>query len=275
MASKKLKQLQLGASEDGHLQLSGPVIENAIEDLTADITRPWVPSGEDFLLKIPDELLSEIIAFAITPPHYEWPRNYYGRALALTKVCQRLNRLVQPHLYHSIHFENSCSFVPPCLPTRRFYRTLKADPSLGRFCKELKIYVSDIPGVKSIHDYDLANELLCWLPNVTSFDLQGGFNGANGPALWAMVQRAVKHMPLIRHVSICREDVAGLLMTPIIEHLNLPLLKTLDIHGVSGVTNDGNDRQEHFGAQPVKVSSPQHRPSLHCYGQSLIRDLGL
>jgi hypothetical protein len=221
--------------------------------------KTWIPSGEAIIFRLPDELISEIHKFTL-PAWYGWNYNggdYYGQALALTRVCKRFNRIAQSLLYRSLLVENACGLVPPCVRAERLYRTMKADPSLGRFCKQLKVYISDVSDDQSTSDYAIANQLFCWLPNVTSFDLQGGFNRGNGSALWALIQRAAKHMPFIKQVRLCREDIAGLLLLPIIENLNLPRLENLELHGISGVVTGRNseDRQEHYGAQPKEVSS--------------------
>jgi hypothetical protein len=218
------------------------------------------PYGEAFILRLPDELISEIFDFAVTEPLGEWSRKYgyYGRALALTKVCKRFSCVIQPIQYRTIRFDNPCSLVPPCIPAKRFHRTIQAEPSLGRFCKELKIFASELRGVESANDYEIANEILCRFPNVTELNLQGGWNRNNRDALWSMVQRAVEHMPKLEKVTLRRENVRGLLLDPVIEHLTIPSLRTLEIDGMSSLpTNSGGENDiVNGGIQPNGVCFP-------------------
>lgn len=138
-------------------------------------------------------------------------------------------------LYQNIRF--ACSFVPPCLSTKHFYRTLEHDPSLGRHCKELTIYIPEPSSdAYTVEDYDLPNKVLRKLPNVTSLTIQAAFGKGNGPLLWKMIKNAVEHMPNIQHISLPRESQTqeslstGLLPLPgIIEHLNLPRLTSLEL----------------------------------------------
>jgi hypothetical protein len=176
-------------------------------------------------------------------------------------VCRRFNRIATPLLYHTAVFENSCGIVPPCLPARKFHRTVHENPMLRPYVKAVKLYIEDLHDIRSLDEYDIANDFMIWFPNVTSFELQAGFANGKRKYTWPMIAEGVKHMPLIREISLHREDFDGLLICEVIQNLNIPSLRKLDISGMSGYTHPENDRKyefktSHFGEKPAKVGYP-------------------
>jgi len=249
-----LIQYQLGASESGELSLIRPVVEKSSGGFIET-----VPTRESWILGLPDELLDGIFAIAVVPSDNTWPRKHYACALAISAVSKRFHRIIKSFLYHTARFPNSCGIVPPCRPAIRFHRTMKDNTSLRPLCKALDVYVSDIPGPKSMCDYDLANDLLSWLPNVKSFALQGGFGSGKARHTWALIQRAVEHMPLIENFTLHREDLSGLIVPPIIQHLNLPNLKKLTLNGITGKPLNSDGTADEYPPLPrVSNSLPRY-----------------
>jgi hypothetical protein len=144
-------------------------------------------NGEPYILRLPDEIMHEIFAVASAPPENEWRHKHYECAAALSTVCQRFHDIVRRLLYHSIRFEYPCTIAPPCIPTRRFHKTCKACPSLRAYVKVLKIHMRDIPKIQSVRSYEIATEMLSWIPNVTSFKLHGGFGSNEARDTWSMI----------------------------------------------------------------------------------------
>jgi hypothetical protein len=255
----KNKQLLLGLSEIGYLTLIAPLLEDTSSSKeVADYTQDRLPIGEAFILRIPNELISKILSLVTVRPPYEWPRNYYGRILPLVTVCRRFNRIASPLLYHTAIFENSCGIVPPCLPARKFHRTVHENPMLRPYVKTLKLYIRDLHHILSLDEYDIANDFMVWFPNVTSFKFQAGFANGKRKYTWPMIAKGVKHMPSIREISLHREDFDGLLICDVIENLNIPSLRKLEIGGMSGYSHPENDpngefKSSHFGERPAKV----------------------
>jgi hypothetical protein len=256
----KNKQLRLGPSEIGNLTLIAPLPEDTSSTKKAiDHTRQdRLPTGETFISRIPNELISEILTLVAVRPSHEWPRNYYGRVLPLVTVCKRFNRIATPLLYHTAVFENSCGIVPPCLPARKFHRTVQENPILRPYVKAVKLYIEEFHQIKSLGEYDIANDFMTWFPNVTSFQLQAGFANGKRKYTWPMIAKGMKHMPFMREISLCREDFDGLLICDVIENLNIPSLRKLKIHGLSGYCNLESDpsrefKTSHFGNRPAKV----------------------
>ena len=81
-------------------------------------------------------------------------------------ICRRFHPLVQPLLYKHIFLGTFVGFVPPKLPAKRFYRTMKSNPSLRLLCERLHIHVDTMRPALKADDFLLANEILPWLRNV-------------------------------------------------------------------------------------------------------------
>jgi F-box-like len=257
------KQLLLGLSEIGYLTLIAPLPQDTLssKEVIGYTSQDRLPTEEAFILGMPDELLSKILTLVTVRPSHEWPRNYYGRILPLLLVCSRFNRIASPILYHTAIFENCCGIVPPCLPARKFHRTMHKNPMLRPYVKAVQLYITDLHHIQSIDEYDIANDFMMWFPNVTSFELQAGFANGKRKYTWPMIAKGMKHMPSVREISLYREDFDGLLICDIIENLNIPSLRKLSIDGISGYTHPENDpnrefKTSHFGEKPAKVGNP-------------------
>jgi hypothetical protein len=256
----KNNQLRLGLSERGNLTLIAPLPEDTSSSKEAvDHTRQdRLPTGGTFIFRIPDELISEILALVAVRPSYQRRRNHYGHILPLVTVCKRFNCIATPLLYHRAVFENSCGIVPPCLPARKFHRTIQENPRLRPYVKAVNLYIRDLHQIQSLGEYDIANDFMTWFPNVTSFELQAGFANGKRKYTWPMIAKGMEHMPLIREISLHREDFDGLLICDVVENLNIPSLRKLKIGGLSGYSHPENDfnyefKTSHFGQRPAKV----------------------
>lgn len=193
-------------------------------DDTGNSTKGSVHDSESFLLRLPDELLAEIVLHACR----------FNSAISLVFVCRTFNRIAMPVLYRTLDFDGSLCLVPPSTPAKQLLRTLEENRSLGAFCKDLNISIAE---VDSGGNYAIASQLLKWFPNVQSFQIQGGFDRGNSHDTWQLISKAMVHMPRITYVRICREGDDGLLVMSILKRLNLPLLETLDIDGISYINS--------------------------------------
>ena len=99
--------------------------------------------GEPLILKLPNELLSQISAIAMSYDRNEFNLRIYKTALSLSIICRRFHPLVQPLLYKHISLGTFVGFVPPKLPAKRFYRTLKSNPPLRLLCESLYILMAN------------------------------------------------------------------------------------------------------------------------------------
>jgi hypothetical protein len=81
------------------------------------------PTREPLILRLPNELRSQIFAIAIAYDRNEFNLRIYKTALSLSIICRRFHSLVQPLLYKHILLGTFVGFVPPKLPAKRFYRT--------------------------------------------------------------------------------------------------------------------------------------------------------
>ncbi|KAF2420205.1 hypothetical protein EJ08DRAFT_702576 [Tothia fuscella] len=230
-----MKQLQLAGSENEMPKLEFPIIDTLVDSIYEDSR---TPKREALILRLPDELLSEVVGLAAIPSQKGCPRKLYTQALSLTKVCKRFHRCALPFLYSSFYNDECHTLVPPCEAITNYHRTIKRNQPLGRFCKTVKLKVGDVTSPKSPADYHIATEILCCLPEVTVFECRGGWNGTLGPYLWAMVANALKHMTNIKEMTLYRHATRGLLMTEIINNVRLPALEKLSLYGISAVRTD-------------------------------------
>jgi hypothetical protein len=228
-------QLKLQFSKTGNLTLvrpTGTVLESVNDGPE--------PPAEPYILGLPDELLNNIFSLAMGRCG-GYGSIYYSCGASIASTCKQFQGMAQRLLYRSILFQNCCGLVPACRPARRFHATLKSNPLLGTFCRTLDIYVSTSEWMSSTgkvretvaDDYNLANELLSWLPNVRHFTIHGGFNRGNSNLTWEMLRIAFEHMPFIKDITILTQGLHGLLVDDIVNNVNLPHLETLSIHGAS------------------------------------------
>jgi hypothetical protein len=223
-------QLELEFSKTGNLTLVRP------KDTVESINDGPEPPAEPYILRLPDELLTNIFSLAMGPCRW-YGSSYYSCGTSIISTCKRFQGVAQRLLYRTILFWNCCGLVPACRPARRFHTALKSNPLLGTYCTRLDIYVStrDFRKVdKTVaDDYNLASELLSWLPNVRHFTMRGVFDGGNSHRAWEMLRIAFEHMPFIKVAAFHREALHGLLVDDIISNVNLPHLEILSIHGAS------------------------------------------
>jgi hypothetical protein len=101
----------------------------------------------------------------------------------------------------------------------------------------LSIDIADIGGSLEarVEDFSIANDFVSWLPRVRCLSIHGGFERRNEHT-WAFIRNAVQHMREIQHLSISREGW-GLYLSPIVDTIDIPSLRILDIHGISRTTN--------------------------------------
>jgi hypothetical protein len=198
------------------------------------------PTGEPLILRLPNELLSQIFAIAVAYDRNEFNLRIYKTALSLSIICRRFHPLVQPLLYKHILLGTFVGFVPPKLPAKRFYRTMKSNPSLRLLCERLHIHVDTIrPNLKA-DDFMLANEILPWLRSVRILHLHGGFDHADS---WPMLLNAICHMPLIEDLSLSRETFVGPSLIRVSSELELPCLRRLSLSGAMGGEEDDTTSQ--------------------------------
>jgi hypothetical protein len=248
--SPPLRQLLLGATQDGQLCILPPSI--SVDG------RKDAPLDTPFITKIPDELLDEIFTHALKN---EFRRTEFNKtALVLSTVSKHFHRIVQPHMYRTIHLSGH-SLVPPCLVIKQFHRTIKGNRALGSMVKTLLIHVECF-NIRSEAEFMIGIELLGLVPNVESFYLHGGYEY---PSTWPMIRNAVGNWPRIRHVQLSREDFS-LLMAPVCELvIATPSLSTLKLDGVS--TPDPRNSTSHA------VWTPPSKVRTFCFDFCLVNDV--
>jgi hypothetical protein len=245
--TRPLLQYQLHFSKSGGLSLIRPPVEVVCDGSLASIatarSQPWI-------LKLPDELLVAIFETVMGPEPRHLAYTLSTHILAIGAVCHRFYEITKSIIYHTVRFETWCGIAPPCYTARCFYRTITDNHSLRPLCKELmvSIYLSK---PSSVYDYELAHDLSSKLPNIRCFSLQGGFSAGNARHTWTLIQQAVKHMPLIEHVSLSRMDFRGLTIPAIIENLNLPKLKSLRVTGINSEVLDQDLERDQEDRPPV------------------------
>lgn len=211
-------------------------------------------TGEPLILRLPNELLSQIFAIAIAYDRNEFKLRIYKTALSLSIICRRFHPLVQPLLYKHISLGNFVGFVPPKLPAKRFYRTIKSNPSLQLLCERLDIHVDTIRPDLKADDFLLANAILPWLRNVRILHLHGGFDHADS---WPMLFNAICHMPLIEDLSLSRETFVGPSLIRISSELELRRLRRLSLSGAMG--GEENSTTSQFQPLPSFVRTDWKR----------------
>jgi hypothetical protein len=198
-------------------------------------------STEAFIFRLPDELLAIILELATKNNTrytswrwwycvYHTPSNYADiKALAL--VCCRFNRIALPLLYRVIRFRFPRHIVPSTKAVKTLHSTLQKYPSLSQYCRRLSIRIVDSRSESRLEDFSIVNDIASWLTKVQCFEIHGGFDECNEQT-WGFLRSAVQHMREIEHLSLSRE-AWGLYLKPIMEHIDIPSLKKLDIHGIS------------------------------------------
>lgn len=198
----------------------------------------WKPRGEAFIFSLPDELLVPILELAsVSPDFWTWccecrALGKYTMMKKLARVCHRFNRCILPLLYRSVRFDYPQQIVPPTTAVNRLYRSFQNNPSFRQYCQALSIHVNDIRATSTVEDFFIANVFVSWLTKVRCLQIYGGFDKPHNEQTWLLIRNVVQHMREIEHLYITRE-CWGLHLGPIMEHVDLPLLRKLKIHGVS------------------------------------------
>ena len=199
--------------------------------------RDKVPRREAYISRLPDELLVRILELATLESgpggvcDCEKQRSY-AAIRTLLGICHRLHRIVLPFLYHTIRFNYPQGTVPPTRAVRSLHRRLQKNPSLRQHCLVLWVNIDDIGSKAEVEEFFIANDLVTWLTKVRCLKIHGGFEGKRNAHTWALIRNVTQHMRELEHLSISRQGW-GLYLSPIIEHLEIPSLRKLNVHGVS------------------------------------------
>jgi F-box-like len=197
---------------------------------------------EAFIFRLPDELLVTVFELATSnlgsgECYYncETPSNNAAiKTLALT--CHRFNHVVLPLLYRTIRFNYPHRTVPPAKPVKSLHSNLQKNPSLWQYCRVLWIGIDNKSGIE-MEDFSIANDFVSWLTKVRCLKIQGGFEGKHNEHTWTFIRNGVRHMRELEHLSISRGGW-GLYLRPIMEWIDIPSLRKLEVYGVSE-TEDG------------------------------------
>ena len=96
------------------------------------------------------------------------------------------------------------------------------------------MYIPDYNEKKGPGSYLVAMDFADWLTRTRCLSIHGGFDG-NGKKdnihTWALIRLIVARYEDIEHVQLAREGCLHLVH--ILQWLNFPKLKKLDIHGIS------------------------------------------
>lgn len=114
---------------------------------SSSILRCIMSSSISLLLHLPTELLEAIVSF-VDP----------ASLAPLARVCQTLQQLVEPQLYHTVSLRNRES--------EHFVRAIDRIPSRAKYVRELQVHYHDVNGEET--DYPLQVEAL----SPTIFQLQ-------------------------------------------------------------------------------------------------------
>ena len=98
--------------------------------------RPFVPTGECFLRRLPDELLCRILEY-LAPRLYMFDFDY-GPCLPIPLVCRRWERLFSSILYRNINLGSSCANTNR-RRIKEFDATLRQRPDLGDAVRRVEV----------------------------------------------------------------------------------------------------------------------------------------
>ncbi|KAJ5623139.1 hypothetical protein N7490_011744 [Penicillium lividum] len=241
---RQTQQTTLGKSVNGNLAIQKTIDAN---DSFVDSSRPA------FILRLPDEVLRQILELAITETDGWHKESPYSKALipAVAYTCHRFSRIVISFNYHTLRMEFPRRMIYPVCSTRKLVQSLQANPSLGRFCQNLSLSISDICPRRCKTDSECLQEILPELKNVKYITVHGGFEPGSKSHTWDIIQRCSQHMPRLEQVLLSREAFTGPGYADILQNLQIPMLQELHIHGSSESNNGSLDVEV---AKPVKAS---------------------
>ena len=173
--------------------------------------RPFVPTGECFLSRVPDELLCHVLEY-LAPAHLNFGCKY-GPCLAIPLVCRRWKRLYYSFLYRNVDLGGNPRRI------RQLDATLRQRPDLGDAIRmvEITFWRPDVATCKMI-----AYILHC-CKGLRNFKLHTGWTQST----W-IILNAAKRAPLATLMLSGFEGGPSLQM--ILKHFNLPTLRKVSLN---------------------------------------------
>jgi hypothetical protein len=171
-----------------------------------------IPRAGHILLTFPDELLINILELAVIPPPEigfdgkpQWPHStqYDGAWMGnVALTCRRFGHLMVPFIYRKKQALYNMRLIPPEPRLKLLLRSFRESPSLGLYCRELYLNVSDHKEENEPDDdYGLAEELPTFMPNIRHMFIHGGFNKVRAEQTLRFLRVCVQHMHQLRHLS--------------------------------------------------------------------------
>ncbi|KAH8723253.1 hypothetical protein GQ44DRAFT_828449 [Phaeosphaeriaceae sp. PMI808] len=213
---------------------------------------------EAYILQLPNELLLWIAkiagcdsGFITAQKWYPFIETTYDNKCikSISEVCHRFAQIAQPLLFSTINFNPLHEMIPPSESVLKLHRTLRERADLRQHCRALNIYVLEnySPGGQDFSQ--VAKDLVQWLgrTRVLSFhvgidyyrefrdvDTSSTHDGNSLPRIQGILRHAVVWLKHVEHVAINNEDY-DLSLSSIFQWLQFPMLKRLELSGVSGV----------------------------------------
>ncbi|KAF1959600.1 hypothetical protein CC80DRAFT_532991 [Byssothecium circinans] len=225
-----------------HLGLSS---DNTLTIIDGRIRSVLVNPGENYLLRLPDELLVDIVQLAICEerPQPRWV-SFVAKsefececeftpniqcAKTLSRLCHRLRNIVQPALYlsHTIHSPSPMEYnghLRPCVQTIKLRRRLEQDMCLAQICK---VYKAELP-VFLFEQRNYYEELQrgAWIPLQRLPNLKCVRLDAVGVDAWG-VDAGLVRFPFVREVF--QEIVTSMRL---VQHLTLQCFTVETMHPI-------------------------------------------
>lgn len=250
-------QCHLGRSDSNQLMLIKP-----------DRKWPRYPPRHKALMALPDELVLPILEFAAEielMDDYELLQNdeelptkmtmfapqasylIYRDAVSISFTCRRFHRLITPYMYrrHHVGFWIDSEWTRGYLPrkgTRHLHRTLRENPPLRQYCRELRFYMyfpaSACIVQKSPNDPGpVYLDMVSWLTQtkVLKFDLR---HNTMVHFFLRLLGAAIRHMPRLEQLFLPDCNVTNLKMVAWIL-TRTPTLKSMQVRFITGE----NDRR--------------------------------
>lgn len=246
--SRQTQQATLGKSVEENLAFQKTQASH--HEYVVDSSRPA------FILQLPDEVLRLILEFAILETDSWHKESPYNKAFipSLAYTCHRFSRIIISFNYHTLHMAFPRRMIYPVCRTRKLVKTLEANPSLGRFCQSLSLYISDVCPRRVKTDSECLDAIIPELKNVKYLTVHGGFEPGSKSHTWDIIQRCSKHMPRLEQVLLAREAFTGPGFADILQNLQIPMLQELYIHGSS----ESNTDTSSGAVEVAKVSVKTH-----------------
>ena len=205
-------------------------------------------TGECHLLRLPDELLSSILSFFLITPQavdsYD-PDLTKPNAHQAQLTCKRLYQVAQPILYQNLFLNLEPYDGDEEHRERRLYVTLKANPSLLGFCRELTLrkpfgYWCDANDEVIARHAEIAEDFgreLTQLRKLVFFD----WRGSGREVLSRHLKAVLTHAKRVQTLEVRRRTMSGSTvdLRALISAINGALLggtgslRSLCVHNVS------------------------------------------